>query len=276
MQFFLYRQPSAARSGRVGVLLLPALLVASIGCSGKAGESPKPAATGSPPAVATPQQKQPVDATTAGGVSGTVQYTGAVPPSEPVDMRSEAWCGRQHPGGASQAKVAVHDGKLAGAFVWIAAGLERYSFPQNLEPVVLDQEGCLFTPRVLGVRVGQPVRLLNSDQILHNVHAKPAAGRDRNLALPNKGSSRDVAFERAETMVPVVCDVHPWMKAWIGVVDHPFFAVTGQDGAFNFAGLPPGQYTLRAWHEVLGTRDQTITVAPQQQAQVPPMVFAAP
>lgn len=250
-----------------------ALGVLVVGCGGKQQEAAPPAgARGVSPAPVAPART--IDPATVGSVAGTVEFKGPIPAPVSVVMRSEPWCTHQHPGrGALEQQVSVQDGKLAGAFVWIAGGLEGYTFPAAVDPVVLDQVGCLFTPRVVGVQVGQPLRLLNSDQVLHNVHAKPANSRDRNLALPTKGSSREVTFERAETMIPVVCDVHPWMKAWIGVVDSPFHAVTDRAGAFVLTGLPPGRYVLRVWHEVLGTREQTVEVAPSRQLQLPAVVF---
>jgi plastocyanin len=268
-------RPSRPLHASTRLAIVPTMVALLLGCAEKGQDAPPPPATQGG-ASAPPAQPKAVDPATVGGVAGTVEFAGAVPQAASLVMRSEPWCTHQHPGGdVADQKVRVKDGKLAGAFVWIAGGLEGYTFPPSASPVVLDQVGCLFTPRIVGVQVGQPLRLLNSEQVLHNVHAKPKHSRDRNLALPTKGSSREVTFERAEAMVPVVCDVHPWMKAWIGVIDSPFYAVTDEAGAFTLTGLPPGRYVLRVWHEVLGTREQTIEVAPREQLQLSPMVFTS-
>jgi hypothetical protein len=145
--------------------------------------------------------------------------------------------------------------------VYIKDGLDpAYAFPAPAEPVVLDQTACTYTPRVLGIRVNQPLLLSNSDPTFHNVHALPATNREFNHGLSPGIPPMRHTFTRPEVMVRFKCDVHGWMQAWVGVTAHPFFAVTGADGAFTLAGVPPGTYTVEAWHEVLGTRTAQVTV----------------
>jgi plastocyanin len=277
------------RLGRLALLLVLLLtLPLAAGCSGEqsgttqqrpAGGTPAAQPGGQPAASAATQpatQAKTVDPATVATLMGVVELAGTPPAEQPVNMRSEAWCGHQHGQPPVEEKVRVKNGKLASALVWIKDGLAGFRFEPRKDPVVLDQAGCLFTPRIVAVQVGQPLKILNSDEILHNVHAKPALNRDRNLALPSKGSNRDITFDRPEVMIPVVCDVHPWMKAWIGVIAHPFFTVTGEDGSFHLTGLPPGDYTLAVWHEVLGAKELQVTLTPQQQLQLPPIVYGGP
>jgi hypothetical protein len=131
---------------------------------------------------------------------------------------------------------------------------------------VLDQRGCRYTPHVFGVQVGQPVEIVNSDPTLHNVHAMPKTNDEFNFGQPVQGMRMRRTFSKPEVMVPVRCDVHGWMNAYAGVVTHPFHAVTTADGAFAIKGLPPGKYTLEAWHERLGTQTQTITIDGKKDA----------
>jgi hypothetical protein len=153
----------------------------------------------------------------------------------------------------------VHDGKVEGAFVWVKSGLEAYEFDPPSGEVTIDQRGCMYQPRVIGARTDQAIVFLNSDETIHNIKSSPKASKGWNFVTPPKGKgSRTLA--KQEVMVKLGCDVHPWMTAWVGIVDHPFFAVTGPDGSFSFAGLPPGTYTISAWHERLGTVDATVSL----------------
>jgi plastocyanin len=148
--------------------------------------------------------------------------------------------------------------------VHVRDGLDpAYSFDIPATPVVLDQRGCIYTPRVLGVRAGQPVEVLNSDDTMHNVHALPMANQDFNVGMSRKDTKETRTFTVPEVMVRFKCDVHPWMAAYIGVVGHPFFAVTDASGAFEIKGLPPGTYTIEAWHERFGRQMSTVTIDPK-------------
>jgi hypothetical protein len=143
--------------------------------------------------------------------------------------------------------------------VYVKTGLEGRTFPVPATAAVLDQKGCMYTPRVLGVMTNQKIRILNSDPTLHNVHALPKKG-EFNVGMPRAGMEIEKSFTDPEVMVHVKCDVHPWMSGWIGVLPHPFFAVSAADGSWSIPDLPAGTYTIEAWHEKLGTSTQTMTV----------------
>ncbi|HUF51788.1 MAG TPA: carboxypeptidase regulatory-like domain-containing protein, partial [Longimicrobiales bacterium] len=127
--------------------------------------------------------------------------------------------------------------------------------------------GCVYEPHVLGVRAGQEFIIRNSDPLLHNVNAAPTTNRTFNIGQPRAGMETRRSFTQPEIMIPVTCQVHGWMESYIGVLDHPYFAVTSADGSFRLENLPPGTYTIEAWHEQYGTQTQTVTVAAQQTGQ---------
>lgn len=193
-------------------------------------------------------------------ISGTVKFTGAPSKAEALNMSSDPACGASHSGGVSSDAVVVDpSGGLKWAFVYVKSGLAgTYAPPKT--PVVLDQVGCLFKPHVFGVQVRQKIEIRNSDAILHNVHAMPTNNREFNLGMPMKNMKLKKKFKKPEVMVPIKCDVHAWMKCFAGVVDSPFYGVSGDDGSFSIAELPAGTYTLEAWHETFGTATQEVTV----------------
>jgi plastocyanin len=150
--------------------------------------------------------------------------------------------------------------ELQNVFVYVKDGLGDRTFVSPQTPVVLDQDGCVYSPHVFGVQVGQPVEIVNSDATAHNVHAVPKANREFNFLQQTQGKRDIRTFDAAEVMVPFKCDVHNWMAAYAGVLPHPFFGVSGADGTFEIRGLPEGTYTIEAWHEQLGVQTQTVTV----------------
>jgi plastocyanin len=233
------------------VALVVALVLAA--CSEDAG----------PPPARTPT---PLDKATTGTISGTVRFDGTPPPMREVNFGSFGECASQHQGAVTMGDVRVRNGAVAGAFVYVKDGLGNRVFAIPEAPVEIDQTGCVYKPRVVGVQVGQLVRFLNDDPLLHNVHGTPAASSAFNVSLARKGAAREIRIPKPEVAVSVRCDLHPWMQAWIGVVDHPYFAVTGDDGAFTLKDVPPGDYTVAAWHEKLGTRDAKVTLAPSGTA----------
>ena len=149
-------------------------------------------------------------------------------------------------------------------FVYVKDGLGNRVFPAPGTPVVLDQRDCHYVPHVFGIQVGQTLEIVNSDPTLHNIHFIPDANREFNMGEPIQGMRQPHVFSVKEVLIPIKCDVHNWMNAYAGVVDSPFFAVTGEDGTFTLKGLPPGTYTIEAVHEKLGRQTQTVTIGPKE------------
>jgi hypothetical protein len=201
------------------------------------------------------------DAPQGGAVTGSVKFTGAKPAMPAIDMSDEAKCKAKYPATPHEEMVVVNpNGTLANVFVYVKAGLPAgYTAPKPAGPVVLDQNGCRYHPHVFGMLVGQTLQIKNSDGILHNIKAKGVKNRPFNISQPSVMTS-EKTFTAPEVMVPLECNVHGWMHAWAGVLPHPFFAVTGADGSFSIKGLPPGTYTIEAWHEKYGTQTATVTV----------------
>ena len=217
-----------------------------------------------PPA---PVLTDPVDPATAATVTGIVRFEGTAPDPEPINMGSDPYCERQ--GRATVETISVGSGStLQNVFVYVKDGLGDRAFPIPSRPAVLDQKGCRYVPRVLGIQVGQTLEILSSDDTLHNVHAVPERNREFNRAHQLAGLKHTHIFSTKEVMVPFKCDVHKWMSAYVGVLDHPFYAVTGADGTFELKGLPPGTYTIEAWHESLGAQTQTVTIGEQETSDV--------
>ena len=201
------------------------------------------------------------------GVQGTVTYAG--PDTDPpVSMQGDPSCAGLHPEPVDSNEIALKNGKLANVFVYVKSGLEGKSFPVPAEKKQVDQRGCLYSPRVLGVQVGQTVEFTNSDPTLHNIHALPTANEESNDPQLQGMPPIDKTFAKPEVMVPLRCDIHPWMTAYLGVVSHPYYAVSGEDGTFSIRNLPPGRYTLEAWHEKLGTQTREVTIAPGRMVAI--------
>jgi plastocyanin len=226
-------------------------------CGGSEPEKAPP-----PPAV-----RNPVDPATAGSVTGTIKLEGTPPAADTINTESDPYCGQQGPVTTETVSVGS-GGALQNVFVYVKDGLGDRTFPVPSSPVVLDQKGCRYRPHVFGIQVGQTLEILSSDNTLHNVHAIPENNREFNKAHQLAGIKHTHVFSTREVMVPFKCDVHKWMHAYLGVLDHPFYAVTGDNGAFELKGLPPGTYTIEAWHEKLGTRTQTVTIGEKQTGNV--------
>ncbi len=202
-----------------------------------------------------------------GEIRGTVTYAGP-DTGKPISMQGDPACASLHPAPVYSGETALRGGKLANVFVYVKRGLEGKSFPAPVEKKRVDQRGCLYVPRVLGVQVGQAVEFANGDATLHTVHAAPAANAEFNEPQTEGAPPVHRTFSKPEVMVRVRCDIHPWMIAWVGVLPHSYYAVSGEDGGFAIPDLPPGRYTLEAWHETLGTRTREVTVAPGRATTV--------
>ncbi|MFN7976692.1 MAG: hypothetical protein U0P30_01065 [Vicinamibacterales bacterium] len=204
-----------------------------------------------------------VDPATTGTITGRVVLEGTPPKAQTIRVDGDKTCATLVPGAQRQTETWVvgDGGGLANVFVYVKTGLEGRSFPVPAEPVILDQQKCWYTPRVVGVRVGQSFQVLNSDPLLHNVRAQAEVNQAFNQGQPVQGVRYNHTFSTEEVMVPIKCDVHAWMNAWVGVVNHPYFAVTGPTGEFSLPNLPPGTYAVEAWHEAGGTTSGTATVS---------------
>jgi len=246
--------------------LLAAVCVAAgvlMSCGGGTNQSSVPSSSGAAAPAATP-----VDQATVGNVTGKVSFEGTPPTPQPIKLSSDPYCQQANPGLTTETEIVGAGGAVQNVFVYIKDGFGNRTFPAPSEPVVLDQKGCHYIPHVLGIQVGQPLQVVNSDSTLHNVHAQPKANSDFNAGQPLPGVKTTHTFSTKEVMVPFKCDVHGWMNAWVGVLDHPFYSVTRADGMFSLKDLPPGTYTVEAWHEKLGTQTRMVTIGAKETKDV--------
>ena len=240
----------------------PAVPVLCLVLSSACGSNSAPA----PTAPAAPA----VDPATAGTVTVTVKFEGTPPAPTMMRLDGDPKCVTENGGSerADESLVVGQNQALQNVFVYVKDGLGAFAFPVPTEPVVLDQDKCRYTPRVLGVRVGQPLSIRNSDPLLHNVRANGTINQGFNMSTPLEGVSFERTFATKEIMVPFKCDVHAWMTAFVGVLDHPYFGTTSPDGKVVLGNLPPGTYTIEAWHETLGARTQQVTIAAKETTDV--------
>jgi plastocyanin len=218
----------------------------------------------SAPAESAGSSGQKVDAATAGDVNVVVAFEGVAPANEPIKMNADPVCVKENTTPQSQETYQVADGKLANVFVYVKDGLSAYTFDAPTGMVSIDQKNCRYHPHVFGIRVGQTLQIVNSDPTLHNIHALPKNNTEFNTGQPIKDMKTNHTFTAKEVMVPFKCDVHGWMNAYVGVVDNPYFGVTDKDGKFSLKGLPPGTYTIEAWHEKLGAQQVMVTLGAKE------------
>jgi Carboxypeptidase regulatory-like domain len=196
-----------------------------------------------------------------GKLIGHVKLTAVPPPNRQIPMGSDLKCLELNNGKKVEQETVLRDadGGLRNVFVSVQG-----SFPQSPapppEPVTIDQQGCVYKPRIQGARVGQTLLVKNDDDTLHNIHSLSTKGNSFNTGQPKAGLTFKTPLKNEEVMLHVKCDVHPWMTGYIGVVSHPYFAVSGASGAFTISNVPPGHYTVQAWHERYGTTTRTIDV----------------
>jgi plastocyanin len=202
-------------------------------------------------------------AVAASTVNGTVTFDGKAPTLKPLAMDADPACAKMHSKPVPSEMLLLGGGNTMGnILVWVSKGLPSgKTYPAPKTPVVLDQKGCQYIPHVMGIMVGQAYRILNSDGILHNVHALPKINKSFNRPMPATVKEATATFDKPEAVFQIKCDVHPWMSAYVGAFEHPFFSVTGADGKFSISGLDPGTYEITAWHERLGTQTASVTVA---------------
>jgi len=199
----------------------------------------------------------------ASSINGTVTFDGKAPNLKPLAMDADPACAKMHGKPAPNEMLVLGSGNTMGnILVWVSKGLPSgKTWPAPKNPATLDQKGCQYVPHVMGIMVGQPYKILNSDGILHNVHALPKINKAFNKPMPATVKEATVTFDKPEAVFQIKCDVHPWMSAYVGAFTHPFYSVTSTDGKFNISGLDPGTYEITAWHERLGTQTASVTVS---------------
>jgi len=254
---------------RFAVLVLAAVAT-TVACGGGEKEetkAPPPAAGGAP---AAPGAGAAAPAAPAGNatISGKITFTGTVPPAEKVKLSADPKCVEMHKEGMEKQPIKVKDGGLADVYVYVKGGLPPGNYPAPAEPAVIDQKGCNYTPHIVTLQVGQPLKIKNDDDTLHNIHPRPTINEEFNIGQPRKGMESTRTFTKKEIMFPVGCDVHPWMRAYISVADNPFYAVTKEDGTFEIKGLPAGDYEIEAYHEKLKTMSQKVSVKSGETTKV--------
>jgi plastocyanin len=190
-----------------------------------------------------------------GTINGVISYNGTPPAPKKIDTTADPVCGQKNPNLMTDDTI-VKDGKLANTFVYIKEGsveggkkIGEYGWPVPPTPIKLDQNGCHYAPHVLGIQANQKLTITNSDATQHNIHPTPKLNPEWNQTQANGAPPIEKTFARPEVLIPVKCNQHPWMKAYIGVMRHPLFAVSSDTGAFEIKGVPPGTYTVVAWRE---------------------------
>lgn len=239
-----------------------AVVALMVGCGG--GDAPAPSESVATGDASTPPAAPAGDV---GSIAGKVSYINGDPDAV-IGMDADPVCSSLHEGEVHTEKVVTNDaGDLANVFVYVKEGLAG-DFTAPGDSHLLDQMGCQYSPHVSGVMVGQTLVIKNSDPTLHNVHAIPTENKEFNQGQPFQGMELEHTFDKPEVMVRFKCDVHPWMASYMAVLEHPFFGVTGDDGAFDIVDLPVGDYVLEAWHEEFGTQTQNITVGANEVISV--------
>jgi plastocyanin len=251
------------RNAWVGVGL--SLALGAVACGGGSQDAAKPETAAPAPAGA-----QKIDTATVGSVKGVVNLDGVAPKNDPIKMNADPVCIKQNKDPQFQATYEVaSDGKTLGnVFVYVKDGLGNYIYDAPTTSAKIDQQNCRYHPHVFGMRVGQSLEIINSDPTLHNIHALPKNNSEFNTGQPIQGMKTNHTFTTKEVMVPFKCDVHGWMNAYVGVLDHPYFFVTDKDGKFELKDVPPGTYTIEAWHEKLGTQTASVTLGPKEAKEI--------
>ncbi len=246
---------------KISLILCLATALAFVACGEK---TPTPEEEGPPREQAV--APTPIDQSTVGSITGKVSFQGSKPKLARIMMDQDPVCVQKHGGQPVFAEDGMvnSNGTLPNVFVYVKSGAEKYTFATPGTPVELDQDGCMYKPHVLGVMVGQTLSILTKDATTHNIHPMPKDNREWNMSQAPNAAPLEQKFSRPEIMIPVKCNQHPWMRAYIGVTKNPFYAVTGSDGTFTITGLPPGDYTIEAWTATFGTQEQKVAVGPKE------------
>jgi len=210
-----------------------------------------------------------------GEIAGRVYFKGQAPRLRRIMMDKDPVCASEHPEGvlAEDGRVSAN-GTLPNAFVYVSKGAENFSKSAPAEPVEIEQKECEYEPHILGIMVGQPLRIVTVDPTSHNIHITPKSGHDFDVTQQPGSSAVTTKFSQPQIMVPVHCNIHPWMQAYIGVVSNPYYAVTGDEGTFQIKGVPAGSYTLSVWTATFGTQEREVTVRSGETASLD-FTFAA-
>ena len=262
------------RAAPSGLLAIATGLAIVFGATLKLGGGDEPEPVASTAGAPGPKPHKALDAATAARLTVRVDLSGPAP--ERKELKLAGGCEALHTGPVYDDSLVVTDGHVKNAFVWLEGDLGGYSFPAATEQVLVDQTGCLYEPHVVGVRVGQTVVFNNSDALFHNVRSIAEANEVFNEVTPTKGARFEKVFKRPETMVQAKCDVHPWMKAFIGVLPHPFFGTSGEGGGVALEGIPPGRYTVHVWHEILGEKTGSVELTAGASADLALSYAGAP
>jgi hypothetical protein len=223
--------------------------------------------TASPSGESSQPLSRSVEPSTSSTIFGIVTLSGFAPAMQRIDMSDEPNCMNKTPV-FQQTIVTGANGALANAVVYVKSGLENYRFDSPSNRVVLDQKGCMYEPHIIALMVNQPLQINNDDMTIHNVHPISKINDSWNRSQPPGAESLVQSFPRAELAIPIVCNVHPWMRSYTFVFAHPYYTVTSKSGMFDLKGLPPGRYTIEAWHEKYGTQDQIVTVGPKESKNI--------
>lgn len=243
---------------KVWASIVPLILVFSIGCGGD---------TEAPTESTSPEPVEESASTGSAGISGKVTVEGDVPEAEVIRMNADPVCLSETSGDQlTEYFLLGEEGALGNVFVYVKEGVNG-TFDPPSSAVTMDQKGCRYNPHVFGIQVGQTLTIANSDPTLHNVHALPVSNEEFNMGQPVP-MKFDRVFNTEEIMVPFKCDVHSWMNAYVGVLSHPFFAISGEGGSFSIDNLPAGDYVIEAWHEKLGTQTQNVTVGDGEKQEI--------
>jgi uncharacterized membrane protein/plastocyanin len=262
-EYFVVRLKNPKRSMTAAIIGI-ALIVGVIIFSREPAENPAPAVSVESDSLETPPAPiaAPIEQVTNGAevtITGSALFEGKIPQGKRLNL--PAACAKNFKGPVYSNEVIVNNGKLQNVLVRVISGIEGKTFTDiPTKEVELDQHGCMYTPRVVGARVGQKVTFINSDPVFHNVRSITAVNQRFNMAMPTKGQRETKIFNKPETFLQAKCSVHPWMGAYVAVMDHPYFSVTNSQGEFTIKNLPEGKYTIEAWHEVYGTQKQEIAV----------------
>jgi len=216
------------------------------------------------PEYSGPEKKLYVSTGQEGTVSGIVNFEGESPKPKKIDTSSDPVCSQANPNLKTE-DIVTANGALANVLIFVVnRGLEDYTFEPMLSPATLQHDGCRYVPRVMAIRVGQPLRIFNLDQTQHNTHPAPKVNPEWNQSQGIGAPAIEKAFDRPEVAIPFRDNQHPWEKAWVGVFSHPFFAVSDSSGNYRIEGLPPGTYKVVAWHESLGAKTEEVIVRPRE------------